>query len=559
MGIRYVALAPFLVLSMTTGPARGAEADTEADEAVLRAAHVPVEGRKLLDLFRQRTPDAALRERVEKWIEQSGSFSFVEREEASAELEACALAAVSVLEGARHHVDLEIRHRVRHAIAVLKQKALSDEVLLAALRILARRKPPQMAKVLLDYTPYAVDADIVDQLCLTLGTAAAREGVADPLFVRALDDAAPRKRAVAASALCRAGCRAQFPAVRRLLHDKDVEVRRRVAVAFLEAREKAAVPVLIDLLAELPRAESEGVESLLLQLAGDTPPQGCLDDAARGKYRDAWAAWWKRHGDRVDLTKIDLTPRWHGYTLAVCFLSVRGRGARSGSILELDGQGRTRWQIQGLNRPVDAQVLGENRILVTEYIPGQITERNRNGDVLRRLNINENPLSARRLPNGHTFITARNRVFEVDRDDKEVWSVTGNRAEMIVAACLLRGGEVALCYRSGELVRVDRAGKELASFRVGRLFRPFGTQIEGLANGHILVPLYYDNKIVEFDKRGREVWSASYARPGSAQRLPNGRTLVAGYMGNVIAELDKNGREVKTTRCEGPLMSARGR
>jgi hypothetical protein len=109
------------------------------------------------------------------------------------------------------------------------------------------------------------------------------------------------------------------------------------------------------------------------------------------------------------------------------------------------------------------------------------------------------------------------------------------------------------------MVRVDRAGKELASFRVGHIFRPYGTHSEGLPNGHILVPLYNDNKIVEFDKTGREVWSASYARPGSAQRLPNGRTLVAGYMGNVIAELDKNGREVKTTRCEGPLMSARGR
>lgn len=560
MWTRYVALISTFALSMTTGSLVGSEVDTEAEEVTLRAAHVSVEGRSLLELFRQRTPDAETRKRVQKWIEQLGSFSFVEREEASAELEACDVAATALLLRADHHIDLEIRRRARHAISVLKRKDLSDEVLLAALRVLAHRKPKQTTEVLMEYAPYAANTDIVDQLCLTLASVAQRDGIADPLLLRALNDSSPRKRAVAASALCRGDCRAQFPAVRRLLRDTDSEVRRRVAVALLEAREKAAVPVLIELLAELPRTESETIESLLLQLAGDAPPKGSLDDdAARGKYRDVWLSWWKQHGEALDLAKIELTPRWRGYTLAVCFLAMRGRGVRSGCILELDAQGRTRWQMQGLNRPVDAQVLGENRILVTEYISGQITERNRNGDILRRLNVQENPLEARRLSNGRTLITTRSRVFEIDRDDKEVWSVSGNRADMIVAACPLRGGEIALCYRSGELVRVDRDGKIVTSFRVGRMFRPYGTHIEALPNGHILIPLYYDNKVVEFDKTGREVWSASYPRPASVQRLPNGRTLVASFGGNAIAELDKEGREVKTRRCDGPLMSVRGR
>jgi hypothetical protein len=65
--------------------------------------------------------------------------------------------------------------------------------------------------------------------------------------------------------------------------------------------------------------------------------------------------------------------------------------------------------------------------------------------------------------------------------------------------------------------------------------------------------------VVDFDGNGREVWSASYPQPASAQRLPNGRTLVAGYGSNVIVELDKNGREVKSQHCDGRLMCVRGR
>ncbi len=220
-----------------------------------------------------------------------------------------------------------------------------------------------------------------------------------------------------------------------------------------------------------------------------------------------------------------------------------------------------RWQMQGLSNPVDAQVLDERRVLVTEYNAGQVTERNHNGDILRRINVPDYPLEARRLPNGNTLITTGTRVFEVDRNDKEVWTTKGNRADTIVSACPLPGGRIGICYSTGEFVRLDRGGKVLTSFRVGQLFRvrSNSTHIHGLPNGHILVPLIYDNKVVEFDGEGGEVWSASYPRPTSAQRLPNGRTLVAGYSSNEIVELDKEGRTVKTQRCDGRLMHVRGR
>jgi hypothetical protein len=240
---------------------------------------------------------------------------------------------------------------------------------------------------------------------------------------------------------------------------------------------------------------------------------------------------------------------------------MRGRGVRAaGTVLEIDARGKTRWRIQGLLRPIDAQVLDENRVLVTEYTPGQVTERNHNGEVLRRISVSDIPLEARRLPNGNTFITTGSRVVEVDRNDKEVWALNGNPADTIAAACVFRGGEIGICYLSGQFVRVDKKGKVLNSFRAGRSFRPNGgTHIQALPNGHVLIPQFFGHQVIEFDKDGHEVWSVRYAQPASAQRLPNGRTLVAGLGSNTIVELDKSGHEVKSTPCNGRLMCVSGR
>jgi HEAT repeat protein len=559
---RYAALISLMALMGICGSAAGMP-PTSADSAedALRRVGLPADGPTSLMLFRKRTPDEDSHARIKSLIAQLGSDSFDEREEASEELAGYGVAAAGLLRAAAHHADLEIRRRARDALASVEQKDLPCDVLIAALHVLARRKPAQMAEVLLDYAPHAADDEILDELCLTLASSARRGGDADPQLVRALTDRSPVKRAVAASALCRGGCHKQLPAIRRLLRESDPQVRRRVALALLETHDKAAIPALIDLLTELPLTEAERVESVLLQVATDKAPKGNLE-AARWSYRDAWAEWWERHGDGLDLAKIELSLNWRGYTLAVCstaFRAGRGRGGQFGGIVELDALGRTRWQMKGLSYPVDAQVLDERRILVTEYRLAQVTERNHNGDVLRRIRVPDLPLEARRLPSGNTLITTTNRVFEIDHNDKEVWKLNGNPLDTIASACRFRGGEFGICYRSGEFVRLDRNGKVLTSFRVGRVFRSTGTHIQGLPNGHVLIPLYSNNKVVEFDEKGQEVWSAEYTQPICAQRLPNGRTLVAGYGNTVFVELDKNGREVKSQRCDAPLMFVSGR
>src|SRR5262249_34568798 len=111
----------------------------------------------------------------------------------------------------------------------------------------------------------------------------------------ALEDPVPLRRATAAEILCRHGGESQRPQVRRLLRDPKAHVRMRTALALAEFHDLEAVPVLIDLLADLPAPLTRPVEDYLMQLAGEwsltVPPAD--DPTARKLRRDLWVAWWK--------------------------------------------------------------------------------------------------------------------------------------------------------------------------------------------------------------------------------------------------------------------------
>src|SRR5579875_1518840 len=83
---------------------------------------------------------------------------------------------------------------------------------------------------------------------------------------------------------------------RKQLKDPSPLVRRQAALMLAEANDAEAIPVLIDLLAELPTEERRSVEEFLTQLAGEWAPVGALkseDKIARQIHRDAWMAWWR--------------------------------------------------------------------------------------------------------------------------------------------------------------------------------------------------------------------------------------------------------------------------
>ena len=73
------------------------------------------------------------------------------------------------------------------------------------------------------------------------------------------------------------------------------------------------------------------------------------------------------------------------------------------------------WQINNLLFPLDAQLLGEDRVLVAEYHGNRVTERDLKGAIIWSKQMNSNPHNVQRLPNGHTLIATNISVVEVDR------------------------------------------------------------------------------------------------------------------------------------------------
>ena len=67
--------------------------------------------------------------------------------------------------------------------------------------------------------------------------------------------------------LCRAKVASQKEAVRKLLGDPDAGVRLQVGMALARASERDAVPVLIELLGQLPQTQGWQVEDFLFRLA----------------------------------------------------------------------------------------------------------------------------------------------------------------------------------------------------------------------------------------------------------------------------------------------------
>ncbi len=525
----------------------------EQDKRTVREAKVPTDGPGLLDFFRARTPADVDRTRIQPLIAQLGADDFRVREKASASLVTVGASAVPLLRQALKDPDIEVVRRAEKCLQLIEQTG-GVVVTAAAARLVGDRKPAGAAAVLLDYVPFADDEDVADAVRAALAAVAVQDGKPEKAVVDALEDKLPAKRAAAVQALVRGGTVEQRQGLRKFLDDADPMVRLHAALAFLDAKDKAAVPALIDLLAQLPPERGWPAEVVLVRLAGDQAPAVSpgKDEADRKKCRDAWAEWWAKQGGALDLAKIDLGGRLLGYTLVVEL----NKGV-TGRVMELGADGKPRWQIEGLAYPIDAQVVGNDRVVIAEYRTRKVSERNFKGEVIWEKTAAALVTGLQRLGNGNTLIVARNQLLEVDREGKDVAAF--NRMENdIIAAQRLRDGQTVFLTTAGNLVRLDANAKEAKSFPTGTAY-VLGMNIEALPGGRVLVPQYRTGKVVEFDLDGKVVWEAAVQNPTSVMRLPNGHTLVGSTQAQRVVELDRNGREVWEYRGEGRLMRARRR
>ncbi len=538
-----------LVILVVLSAAPTAEPDSllAQDEKLLRDAHVSPDGPALLDFFRARTLTDAQKAGLGELIEKLGDDAFDVREKASADLVRAGRLAVPLLRPALHARDAEIARRAADCLRAIER---GDDLALtaAAARVLAARRPDGAVEVLLAYLPAAPDEATEEAVVAALGATGLRDGKAHAALVAALKDREPARRAAAASVVARAGAE-QRKAVVPLLTGADVRVRFRAAAALARAGEKAAVPALIALVEEGTPQIAWQSEDLLFRAAGPEAKVPALGPGADGtRCRRAWDEWWKENGARLDLGRLSQEEAERGITL-VCDVN-GGRGG--GAVWECDRAGKVVWRYDGdLKGPIDVQLLPGGRLLIAERHGNRVTERDRKGAVLWEMRTAGDVVSCQRLPNGNTFIATHNQFLEVTRDHQTVFSHTPSH--YVYAATRLRNGHILYAHNAQAIVELDASGKEVRAV-------PFAHQGDGagvwlgvdlLPNGHFLVGVYGENKVVEIDATGKRLWEAGVTSPTFPLRLRNGHTLVPSADGNRVVELDRGGKEVWSAKSEG--------
>lgn len=531
------------------------QAEIKYAESLLHKGGIKTDGGSLLKFFHTRTPSLTKQRELAELVETLGDNSFRKRARATLELDQAGQQALPFLQKGLHAEDEEI---VRRSELCLEKVLVTEETeaprIVAAARLLAHRKPDGAAKALIDFLPFIHDKSVIDQIQDMLPGVVVEKGKPAPEAVQALKDSFAVRRAVAGAALARVG---EHEEVLKLLRDPDLDVRLLVARSLAQSKEAKAVPVLIALLEQLPPEKAWQAEDLLYQLAADTAPNVSLGaNVPAAKVRKTWEKWWKDHQGQAKtlLAKLSQLPGQLGYTL-VAQMTRGGRGT-SGRVMEINKRGQVRWKFGGVRYPVDAQVVGHNRVLVVEYLNRRVTERDFKGNIHWTYSISL-PLSCQRLPNGNTFVVSRRLLVELDRNGKQVYA--HRTPQTVYAAAKLRNGQIVMISNSNRTcIRINAQGKKIKEFGAGPVYT-MGGSIDALPNGHILVPEYSHNRVVEYTPDGKVFWQAPVRFPTTVQRLANGNTLVVSMTEQRILEINRNRRVVWSYRADGRPWCARRR
>lgn len=499
------------------------------------------DGKTLIEEFTRRTLSNAERDKVLGLIRDLGKENEKERQATMLEVVNCGPKALPLLRQAMEDANLRISEAARRCVDQL-QKDTHPPLPAVAARLLALHRPEGAAAALLGFVPFA-DSDTLTEAVLValVDVAVGKDGKAAPAFLAALNDAVPARRLAAIDTLAQVGGHQE--ALKKLLMDKDAEIRLKTALALARAGERDVMPTLIQVVSESAPENGWQGDDFLSKLAGAKKPDVVLSKEAEGqkKYREAWSAWWKENGDKVVLLERGGLTRSLGYTLIV---EQYNQQNGQGRVLEMDAAGKVRWEIGGLSTPMDARVIGNDRVLIAEQNMNRVSERNFKGEVKWEKQGIGQPIVAERLRNGNTFIIRRNGFLEVDREGREVYHVHRN-SDYIMGGGRLRDGTVAFVNNRNMYVRLDRSGKELKSFAVP--FDPTGNQMLPwiLPNGHVLVAHYGAGKVLELDREGKTIWQGSVQWPHVVTKLSNGNVLVCSIQTRKVTEIDRSGKTVK--------------
>ncbi len=525
-------LVPLSLLLALALPAL-ADDTTASDEKVLRDSGVGTDAKSLREFFRKRSPTPADLKAIEALVGQLGDRSYLKRHRASEALVAWGPAAFAALRRVLKDPDIEIVRRAELCIEEIERGGV--ELPLAAVRHLARIKPPDAVAILLAYVPSADNDDVTETVLETLRSLADPK-TPDKVLLEALRDRAPARRAAAAHVLGRHASKVARDATTCLLTDADDTVRLQAAASLLLGREKVAVPALINLL-RLPASEARWqVEELLARLPTcikGTPeiPLAPADDTreANQKWHDSWVAWWKQHADAADLAKLGQRPAYQNITLVP--------EMHAHKVWEFGPDGKVRWELAtDLRCPIDAQVLPSGRVLVAELDGNRVTERDRAGKIVWQHAV-QTPIYARRMPGGNTFISTNSSCFIVTPPGKEVFRYNAEPAFFIHSIQQMPNGHIVCISMEGDVREIGPDGKVIRTIPLKE--RGGWSGIEGLPDRRYLC--VGGGKVREIDATGKVLWKLDHANACFATRLPDGNTLVVDNARG-LAEVDPSGK-----------------
>jgi HEAT repeat protein len=511
-----------------------------------------MDGPALLDEFRKRTLSDAEHEKLLGLIEKLGDETLATREKAMDDIVAMGPRALPVLRQEQPKREPRINTYLGRCVVLLNSENMPP-LPQPAPRLLSLRKPTGAAEALIAFLPFAENATTRQQVAVALRSVARIDGKIDPSLTAALTDKQSDRRLTAAEVLSEIGGDAERKAVRKLLHDPDVNVRLRTGLVLAASGDRETVPELIDTIADLPLNSAVPVEDFLLRLAGDKAPDVRLtaEESSRKKCRDAWAKWWSDEGGKLDLERLGKSPWLFGQTLIVEQFELN---KPTGRVLELDFRGKLCWQISGIQGLFDAQMLPNGHVLVLENNGLKLTERDVSGNILATVwDKSQQPgqpgaqiMAFQRLHNGNTFIATRLQILELDPNRKEtVLYSRPNNQQDINAARRLPDGQIAFVTSQwGNLqpayYRLDNTQKEVKNTRADYVVT-FPSQVEILPEDHLLTVRQAQNKVVELDDNQKVVWEANVQAPTHAVRMTNGNTVVTSAFQRIV-ELDRSGR-----------------
>ncbi len=269
--------------------------DLSPDEQAVKAAHLPLSGPGLVEFFKKRALRSAEEGPTRELINQLADKDAATRDKAFGGLVQLGPVAVPLLRQAAGAVDdVAVSARAKECLKLIEGDG-SGGLIAAVAQLLVKKNADGAVEALLAYLPVADSPKVHQDVEAALADLASRDGKLHPAIVKAIKDASPVIRAAAASVICQAGDAAGRAAVKPLLKDARPIVRMRAGLGLARRSDAEAIPVLIDLLGELPDEHRAHCEEFLVELAGEWKvdlPQG-KTPIVQKLHREVWAGWWK--------------------------------------------------------------------------------------------------------------------------------------------------------------------------------------------------------------------------------------------------------------------------